>query len=106
MKLTSHEALIENGKRTRFGLGWAGRRCGARNRSGGPCQNPAMKGRARCRLHGGLSRGPKTEAGKARAIAAHWKHGRRSRAHVARVKEINAQLRRAVLECKRAGLLP
>jgi hypothetical protein len=28
-------------------------RCGARNRRGTSCQSPAMKGRARCRFHGG-----------------------------------------------------
>jgi hypothetical protein len=32
-------------------------RCGARNRAGQPCQCPAISGRRRCRLHGGLSRG-------------------------------------------------
>jgi hypothetical protein len=32
-------------------------RCGARNRAGEPCQCPAMRGRKRCRLHGGLSPG-------------------------------------------------
>ena len=37
--------------------------CGARTRAGGPCQRPPIRGRKRCRLHGGLSpgapRGPK-----------------------------------------------
>jgi hypothetical protein len=33
------------------------RRCGARNRAGTSCQCPAIKGRGRCRLHGGLSPG-------------------------------------------------
>ena len=33
------------------------RRCGARNRVGRPCQCPAIRGRPRCRLHGGLSPG-------------------------------------------------
>ena len=28
-------------------------RCGARNRRGTPCRSPAVKGRARCRFHGG-----------------------------------------------------
>jgi hypothetical protein len=28
-------------------------RCGARTRSGGSCQAPAVKGKARCRMHGG-----------------------------------------------------
>jgi hypothetical protein len=38
-------------------------KCGARTRAGTPCQRPALRGRTRCRLHGGLSpgapRGPK-----------------------------------------------
>ncbi|WP_283814426.1 HGGxSTG domain-containing protein [Bradyrhizobium sp. AUGA SZCCT0240] len=38
-------------------------RCGARNRAGQPCQCPAVRGRMRCRLHGGLSPGaPKGQA--------------------------------------------
>ena len=32
-------------------------RCGARTRSGTPCRRPAIRGRKRCRLHGGLSPG-------------------------------------------------
>src|SRR6266436_6770510 len=32
-------------------------RCGARTRAGAPCQRPAIRGRTRCRLHGGLSPG-------------------------------------------------
>jgi hypothetical protein len=48
-------------------------RCGARCRDGSPCQAPpvwdkrldrAMNGR--CRMHGGLSTGPKTEEGRQR----------------------------------------
>jgi hypothetical protein len=38
-------------------------RCGAKTRAGTPCQRPTLRGRSRCRLHGGLSpgapRGPK-----------------------------------------------
>ena len=29
--------------------------CGAKTRSGNPCQKPPLQGKARCRLHGGLS---------------------------------------------------
>ncbi|RDV01761.1 hypothetical protein DXH95_14285 [Sphingorhabdus pulchriflava] len=29
------------------------RRCGAKTRNGGFCATPAVKGRARCRMHGG-----------------------------------------------------
>lgn len=28
-------------------------RCGARTRAGTPCQSPAVKGKTRCRMHGG-----------------------------------------------------
>ena len=39
-----------------------GPRCGARTRSGTLCRRVAIKGRKRCRLHGGLSLGaPKGE---------------------------------------------
>ncbi|MFY9641263.1 MAG: HGGxSTG domain-containing protein [Rhodomicrobium sp.] len=50
-------------------------RCGARTRTGRPCQRPALRN-GRCRNHGGLSSGPKTEAGKKRialAQKARWK---------------------------------
>src|SRR3981081_1321085 len=32
-------------------------RCGALTRAGTACQSPAVRGRRRCRLHGGLSPG-------------------------------------------------
>ena len=32
-------------------------RCGAKTRAGTPCQCPVIRGRKRCRLHGGLSPG-------------------------------------------------
>ncbi|MFT4116152.1 HGGxSTG domain-containing protein [Bradyrhizobium sp.] len=31
----------------------ASRRCGARTRNGVPCRMPALRGKARCRMHGG-----------------------------------------------------
>ncbi|WP_414642036.1 HGGxSTG domain-containing protein [Brevundimonas sp.] len=38
-------------------------RCGARTRAGTPCQSPAIKGKRRCRMHGGKSPGaPRGEA--------------------------------------------
>jgi hypothetical protein len=103
---TKDTALTEAGMATHFGPSCPGRRCGAKTRAGTPCQNPAIKDRSRCKLHGGRSTGPRTPEGKARVIAAHTKHGRRSRAHVARVKEINAELRRIILEGRRAGIIP
>ena len=106
MNQANHAALTEAGLATRFGADWPGRRCLAKTRAGGACQNPAIKDRSRCKLHGGLSTGPQTAEGNARSIAAHTKHGRRSKAHVERVKAINAELRRITYEPKRGGWIP
>ena len=99
-------ALIESSKATRFGPHWPGKRCLAQTGKGTPCQNPAIRGRTRCKLHGGRSTGPRTPEGKARSIAAHWRHGRRSKAHVEKVKAINAELRRVINEMRQEGLIP
>lgn len=48
--------------------------CGAKTRQGRLCQQPAMTN-GRCRLHGGLSTGPKTPEGLERSRKANWKHG-------------------------------
>ena len=50
-------------------------RCGAKTRRGTSCQCPAMAN-GRCRLHGGLSTGPKTADGIERIRRAVTKHGR------------------------------
>ncbi|WP_074743055.1 HGGxSTG domain-containing protein [Celeribacter indicus] len=44
--------------------------CGAKTRSGGACQCRPVHGSKRCRLHGGLSTGPKTAAGRERIAEA------------------------------------
>lgn len=54
-------------------------RCGAKNRQGKPCQAPAMRGKARCRLHGGKSTGARTLTGIQRIRKEHWKNGGRSK---------------------------
>ncbi|WP_366917863.1 HGGxSTG domain-containing protein [Burkholderia vietnamiensis] len=41
--------------------------CGAKTRSGTPCKITAIYSNGRCKLHGGLSSGPRTAEGKARA---------------------------------------
>jgi hypothetical protein len=105
MKLPNHTALIKAGQATRFGRSWPGRRCGAKTRAGGACKNPAINNRSRCALHGGKSSGPKTPEGGARVAAVHWKHGRRSMARTAKVRQINAELRRIILEGRRARLI-
>lgn len=45
-----------------------GEKCEAKTRRGTPCQAPAGWN-GRCKLHGGLSTGPRTQAGKAKALA-------------------------------------
>jgi hypothetical protein len=61
--------------------GWGGAavrsndRCGARTRSGQPCQREALKN-GRCAYHGGLSTGPRTREGRARIAAAARKRWR------------------------------
>lgn len=41
--------------------------CGAKTRAGTPCQRKDLLRGGRCRLHGGLSTGPKTLEGKRRS---------------------------------------
>jgi len=57
-------------------------RCDAlsKRRVGQRCGNPAIKGKTKCRHHGGLSTSFRTLEGKARAIKANTIHGRETRA--------------------------
>ena len=56
-------------------------------------------------MHGGKSTGPRTAEGKARAAAAHWKHGRRSKAYVDARKWIWSELRRVENEMRKNKFL-
>jgi hypothetical protein len=73
-------------------------RCGAMNRRGTACQCPAMRNKhgvyTRCRLHGGLSRGPKTQEGRQRARTARLKHGTYSAGTVALRRQCREMLRK------------
>ncbi len=64
--------LLRNGNRQ--GNPMNAPRCGAKTRRGTPCRSPAMAN-GRCRMHGGASTGPRTEAGLARSRQARLKHG-------------------------------
>ena len=44
-----------------------GLRCGARTRAGTPCNRTDRGAGGRCKLHGGMSTGPRTDKGKERA---------------------------------------
>ena len=42
--------------------------CGAKTRKGTPCKLTSLYGSGRCKLHGGMSTGAKTQEGKARQL--------------------------------------
>ena len=74
------------------------RRCTAKSsHTKEQCKRPASKlsKTSKCSRHGGLSTGPKTEEGKNRIRAAHWKHGRET---------IKAKKRRSLMNLKIAKL--
>ena len=96
---------LEKGVTWRFGPERPLQRCGAKTRRGTACQKPPLNGKTRCRLHGGLSTGPRTAEGKARIAAAHWKHGRRSRAFTEARKQIWADLRAVEARMRADGLI-
>ena len=79
--------------------------CFAKTRSGKKCQKPPVKGKTRCRLHGGLSTGPRTAEGKARIAEAHWKHGRRSKQFVEMRAKIWKELREIEARMRADGLI-
>jgi glucans biosynthesis protein len=73
-------------------------RCGARTRVGHPCKQAAVRGRARCRMHGGArgSGGPRGDHN------GNYKHGNWTlesvatrRAARAKIREVKALLRGA-----------
>jgi len=49
----------------------------------------------RCRMHGGLSTGPRTPEGRERCRMANWRHGLRSKAYEEEAPEIRALIRQA-----------
>jgi hypothetical protein len=69
-------------------------RCGAKTRRGSFCQCPAMAN-GRCRLHGGLSTGPKTAEGIERIRRAVTKHGRYSNTAKGERRDLRTLLREA-----------
>ena len=93
-------------------------RCGARARTRGglPSQARPVKGKTRCRLHGGRSTGPRTPEGLERSRKARWKHGRylaeaieaRRRANWETVDEAKERFRResrrADFKAQRVGI--
>ena len=48
------------------------RRCAAKTRAGTPCECPAVRGKHRCRLHGGRSPGAPSGAGNGNYRDGYW----------------------------------
>ena len=65
------------------------------------------EGKRRCRLHGGLSTGPKTAAGREAISAANTKHGRYKNWREKQAKErlYRREIKRVMQEGREAGLL-
>ena len=63
-------------------------RCGARTRAGHPCRQAAVRGRARCRMHGGAkgSGGPRGDRN------GNFKHGLWTRENVAARRAVRAEM--------------
>ena len=61
-------------------------RCGAKTRSGKPCQAPAVKGKRRCRMHGGNSPGAPKDNKSALV------HGHYTAIEIAKRREVRAIL--------------
>jgi hypothetical protein len=72
-----------------------GARCGAKTRRGTHCQCPAMVN-GRCRLHGGLSTGPRTPEGRERSRRGPLQHGR----YAAAAKAERRNCRNLLKECR------
>ena len=79
--------------------------CSAKTSEGSTCKKRPLKGKTRCRLHGGLSTGPRTAEGKARIAAAHYRHGRRSKKFVEARAKIWAELREIERRMKMDGFI-
>jgi hypothetical protein len=62
-------------------------RCGAKTRRGGACRSPAVRGKKRCRMHGGAQ-----DSGAPRANQNARKHGLFTRGAIAERRRIQALL--------------
>ena len=111
--LTLANFNLKKGIPWQFGSSWPGQRCGARTRRGSACLKPALKGKARCQLHGGKATGARTIAGLQRLSAAQLRHGKYTKDKLAAQRHAAAVGRRVMGELKRierrivdAGLMP
>ncbi|MDA9296823.1 hypothetical protein N9Q44_01740 [Gammaproteobacteria bacterium] len=81
-------------------------RCNAKSkRTKQQCRNPAIKGKTKCKHHGGRSTGSKTSEGKTRQIAANTKHGNETRAKRAERSAKLAELYELEKEMRNMGMI-
>jgi len=82
--------------------------CGAKTRSGKPCEKFPLVNKRRCRLHGGLSTGPTSAEGRAAISAANTKHGHYKNWREKRAKEkyYLGEIKRVMYEARAAGFMP
>jgi hypothetical protein len=104
---------LKKGVPWRLGPAWPGQRCGARTRRGTACLRPALKGKTRCALHGGMSTGPRTQEGLQHISDANIRHGRQTKdklaaqRHAAKVgRRVRGELKRIESQLTDAGLMP
>lgn len=81
-----------------FGPDWPGERCGAKTRQGATCLNAAMKGRHRCRMHGGKGGAPSGERN------GNYKDGRHTKERLQAERESAARVRELYRQARDAGL--
>jgi hypothetical protein len=65
-------------------------RCGAKTRSGKPCQSPAIQGKKRCRMHGGAA-GSGAPRGNKNAL----KQGLYTREAIAQRRQVSGLIRQS-----------
>jgi len=76
-------------------------KCHAHSRSGKQCGNFAIKGKQVCKFHGGLSTGPRTEAGRESLRQARTKHGRYSAASIRERQEFRLLIQLYKIEMRK-----
>jgi hypothetical protein len=83
------------------------RQCKAQSkRTKQQCRSPAMKNKEVCRIHGGLSTGPKTSIGRARCAQVKTIHGRDTRQKRRERSRQSKELYDLTLLGKEIGLFP
>ena len=98
--MKTYTSISELGSKTRFGPDWPGLRCLAKTRRGTECQKPAIRGKARCQMHGGRSTGPNTDEGKHMIYEANVRNGKFTKEKLQNRKNAAHVGKRVVAELK------